>query len=96
MNRRDRNVTIRYKQVLLPNISITKLYHNNKLTKRYNKQQVEHFGTLIIKNETQISYQRKYIEDKFGTDFGKEEIDINEDDTINSDKSENINKDQEG
>ena len=52
MNRRDRNVTIRYKQVLLPNIIITKLYHNNKLTKRYSKQQVEHFETLIIKNET--------------------------------------------
>ena len=54
---------------------------------------MEKFGALSIKNED-ISeiLEEIHRSDKFDTEFGIEDCDVNKDDTINSNKSEDINR----
>ena len=47
----DGNVTVRLKQVLLPNITMIKIYKINILPKRCKKNEAKKLGTIRISND---------------------------------------------
>ena len=49
--KRDRDITLRLKQVLLPTITIMKIDNKNKLLKRCKNKQVDKLGALRISYE---------------------------------------------
>ena len=74
MNQGNGDITVRLKQVLLPNITTIKIDKNNKLPKRCNKKQVEELGALLIRNDDiDELLEEIFRRDKFDTEFAIED-----------------------
>ena len=71
LNKGDRDITVRLKQVLLQHITMMKIDKNNKSPIRCNKKQAERLGALRIRNDDiDKLLEKMFRRDEFDTEFG--------------------------
>ena len=67
---RDGDVTVRHKQVLLPNTTMIKIDKINILPKRCNKKEAKKFGAILMSNDNiDELIEEIHRRDKVDTDF---------------------------